>query len=47
MCIQREYTLENGKKMSKLIIMTIFFPSGEEGDSFKTVTERIKLLSAF
>lgn len=30
--------------MSKLFIMTLFFPSREEGDSFKTVTERIKLL---
>lgn len=33
--------------MSKLIIMTLFFPSSEEGNSFKTVTERIKLLTAF
>lgn len=38
--------LKNGKNMSKLI-MTLVFPSREEGDSFKTVTERIKLLTAF
>lgn len=33
--------------MFKLIRMTLFFPSREEGDSFKTVTERIKLLYCF
>lgn len=33
--------------MFELIIMTLLFPSREEGDSFKTVTERIKLLTAF
>lgn len=38
--------IKNGKNMSKLI-MTLFFPSREEGDSFKTVTEIIKLLTAF
>lgn len=38
--------IKNGKNMSKLIIMTLDFPSREEGDSFKTVTERIKLLTA-
>lgn len=36
--------IKNGKNMSKLIIMTLVFPSREEGDSFKTVTERLKLL---
>lgn len=37
--------IKNGKNMSKLI-MTLDFPSREEGDSFNTVTERIKLLTA-
>lgn len=36
--------IKNVKNMSKLIIMTLVFPSREEEDSFKTVTERIKLL---
>lgn len=39
--------IKNGKNMSKLIIMTLDFPSREEGESFKTVTERIKTAYCF